>query len=108
MMNGRYLIPANSKKSEMILSMFTPVDLILFSAGVGLTIILIMAIHTESIVGVFLLLLPALIASFLVFPIPNYHNVLQLIINIYTYFFVRQRTYKWRGWCYKNGNSKQK
>ncbi|HBA37392.1 MAG TPA: hypothetical protein DCY94_01585 [Firmicutes bacterium] len=104
-MNGNYLIPANSKKSEMILGMFTPVDLILFLCGVGLTFILIMAVHTNSFVGIILLLLPALIASFLVFPVPNYHNVLQLIINIYTFYFVRQRIYKWKGWCYKDGGS---
>ncbi len=101
-----YLIPANSKKSSMILGMFTPVDLILFGSGVGLTLILIMVVHASTLGGMVLLLLPALITGFLVFPVPNYHNVLQLIINIYTFFFVRQRTYKWRGWCYKNGGNK--
>jgi len=105
-MNGRYLIPANSKKSEMILGMFTPVDLILFLSGVGLTVILMLAIRTASIATMILILTPALVAAFLVFPIPNYHNVLQLIINIYTFFFVRQRTYKWKGWCFRNGSDK--
>lgn len=105
-MNGRYLIPANSKKSEMILGMFTTVDLILFLSGVGLTVIMLLAIHTNSLVGMLLILLPAMIASFLVFPVPNYHNILQLIINIYSFYFVRQRTYKWRGWCYKHGSDK--
>ncbi len=105
-MNGRYLIPANSKKSEMILGMFTPVDLILFLSGVGLTVILMLAIRTASIATMILILIPALVAAFLVFPIPNYHNVLQLIINIYTFFFVRQRTYKWKGWCFRNGSDK--
>ena len=95
-MNGNYLIPANSKKSEMILGLFTPVDLIL-----------LLAIHTDSLGGMIFILMPALVASFLVFPVPNYHNVLQLIINIYSFFFIRQRTYKWRGWCYKNGRDKQ-
>lgn len=104
-MNG-YLIPANSKKSSMILGLFTPVDLILFASGVGLTLILMLAIKTSSGGTMILTLLPALISGFLVFPVPNYHNVLQLIINIYTFYFVRQRTYKWRGWCYKNGSNK--
>lgn len=104
-MNGNYLIPANSKKSSMILGLFTPVDLILFGSGVGLTTILMLSIHTEMIGGMILILLPALISAFLVFPIPNYHNVLQLIVNIYT-FFMGQRQYKWKGWCYKNGNNK--
>lgn len=105
-MRGNYLIPANSKKSEMILGMFTTVDLILFLSGIGLTLILLLAIHTDSFVGMILILFPALIASFLVFPVPNYHNILQLIMNIYSFYFVKQRTYKWKGWCYKDGSNK--
>ena len=89
-MRGNYLIPANSKKSELILGLFTTMDAILFGSGVSLTV----------------LLLIILITGFLVFPVPNYHNILQLIINIYTFYFVRQRRYKWRGWCYKDGNNK--
>ena len=103
-MRGNYLIPANSKKSEMILGMFTTVDLILFLSGIGLTLILLLAIHTDSFIGMILILFPALIASFLVFPVPNYHNILQLIMNIYSFYFVKQRTYKWKGWCYKSGD----
>lgn len=108
-MNGNYLIPANSKKSEMILGLFTPVDLILFASGVGLTVVLVLALaaRTSSLGAMILMLLPALISAFLVFPIPNYHNVLQLIINIYSFYFIKQRTYKWRGWCYKHGSDKQ-
>ncbi len=108
-MNGNYLIPANSKKSEMILGLFTPVDLILFASGVGLTVVLVLALaaRTNSLGAMILMLLPALISAFLVFPIPNYHNVLQLIINIYSFYFIKQRTYKWRGWCYKHGSDKQ-
>ena len=103
-MDNQYLIPANSKKSELILGLFTRFDLILLLVGLGLTALLVVAFQGElnslgSIIGV---LLPAFIAIFLVFPIPNYHNVLQLIINMYTFFFVRQRTYKWRGWCFRN------
>lgn len=103
-MDNQYLIPANSKKSELILGLFTRFDLILLLVGLGLTALLVVAFQGElnslgAIIGV---LLPAFIAIFLVFPIPNYHNVLQLIINMYTFFFVRQRTYKWRGWCFRN------
>lgn len=105
-MNGNYLIPANSKKSSMILGIFTPVDLILFGSGVGLTLILMMSIHTDALAGMIFILLPALITGFLVFPVPNYHNVLQLIINIYSFYFLKPRRYRWKGWCYKNGNNK--
>lgn len=104
-MNG-YLIPANSKKSMMILGLFTTMDLVLFGSGVGLTVLLLLIIPINGFLGMALILAPALISAFLVFPIPNYHNVLQLIINIYTFYFVRQRTYIWKGWCYKDGSSK--
>lgn len=108
-MNRNYLIPANSKKSEMILSMFTWLDLGIFAAGVVITFLLIIVVQRleiNSFLVILLTLLPALLGAFLVFPIPNYHNMLQLLINIYTFLFVRQRTYKWKGWCYKNGSNK--
>lgn len=101
---NQYLIPANSKKSELILGMFTWVDLILFGTGVLITVILIVVFQSQldTIGPILAVLAPALISAFLVFPVPNYHNVLQLLVNIYTFFFVRPMTYKWRGWCYKN------
>lgn len=104
-MNG-YLIPANSKKSMLKLGLFTNLDLILFGSGVGLTLLLLFIVPVGGILGMILILLPALVTGFLVFPIANYHNILQLIINIYTFYFVSQKTYEWKGWCYKNGNSK--
>ena len=104
-MNGRYLIPANSKKSGMILSLFTPIDLIIFGSGVGLTLILLLIIQATNLTTILIILSPALISGFLVFPVPNYHNVLQLIINVVTYFF-RPNNYIWKGWDYKNGYKK--
>lgn len=102
MNNGdKYLIPANSKKSELYFGVFNTFDLILFASGVGITILLMMVITTNEFWVMVLILVPALVTSFLVFPVPYYHNVLQLIINIYTYF-TKQRTYKWGGWNYKN------
>ena len=99
---NNYLIPANSKKSQLILGFFTPVDLILFGSGVGVTLILLLAIQSANIGIMLLILAPALITGFLVMPVPNYHNVLQFIINVYTYFSDR-RKYYWKGWCYQNG-----
>lgn len=103
-MRDSYLIPANSKKSELILGLFTTVDLILFGTGLLITTVLIIVFQgdLQSLWTALLVLAPALITGFLVFPIPNYHNVLQLIINMYTFYFVRQRIYKWRGWCFKD------
>ena len=79
-----YLVPANSKKSELYFGVFNTFDLILFGIGVGISIILMMTIQTNQLAIMIMILTPALIVSFLVFPVPYYHNVLQLIINIYT------------------------
>lgn len=98
-MNGNnYIIPANSKKSQMILSIFTPTDLIIFLIGVGVTVALLLVFKTNNI-GVLLgLASPALIATFLVAPVPNYHNVMTLIGNMYK-FMTGYKKYYWRGWC---------
>ena len=96
---NNYLIPANSKKSQLILGFFTPVDLILFGSGVGVTLIALLVIQSANIGIMMLILAPALITGFLVMPVPNYHNVLQFIVNVYSYFSDR-RTYYWKGWCH--------
>ncbi len=95
---NNYLIPANSKKSQLILGFFTPLDLMLFSSGVGLTILLLMIIKTASMIEMLLILLPALVTGLLVTPVPYYHNVLQFIINVLEFIF-NPRRYYWRGWC---------
>lgn len=96
---NNYLIPANSKKSMLILGFFTPIDLALFGSGVGLTLILLLAIQSANMGIMLMILTPALITGFLVMPIPNYHNVLQFIVNVYT-FYNENRRYVWRGWCH--------
>lgn len=98
-MNGEsYIIPANSKKSMMILGLFTPVDLAIFLIGCSFTLFALLLIKSETFSQTVIILLPALISAFLVAPIPNYHNVLQLLTNIIL-FFINQRKYKWKGWC---------
>ena len=99
---NNYLIPANSKKSQLILGFFTPIDLILFGSGVGITLILLLTIQSANMGIMLLVLAPALITGFLVMPVPNYHNVLQLITNIVTFILNRKRYY-WKGWCIHNG-----
>ena len=96
---NNYLIPANSKKSQLILGFFTMVDLILFGSGVLVTLVLLLTIQSANIGIMILILSPALITGFLVMPVPNYHNVLQFIVNVYTYLSNRKRYY-WKGWCY--------
>lgn len=95
---NRYLIPANSKKSQLILGFFNVTDLIIFICGVGISLVLLMVIKTKAIGATLALASPALIAAFLVAPVPNYHNVRTLIGNIYS-FYTNRRKYYWRGWC---------
>ncbi len=105
--NNRYLIPANSKKSQLILSFFTPFDLIVFLTGVGITIILLVTIESNNLAVTFGLASPALIATFLVAPVPHYHNVMTLIGNIYR-FYTGRKKYYWRGWCARYGSTGDK
>lgn len=97
-MNEPYLIPANSKKSKLILGMFRPIDLGIFLTGVAITLILVMVGLTKELWQVIVTMLPAGIAAFLVMPVPNYHNMLTVITNIIK-FFTEPRIYRWRGWC---------
>ena len=103
-MDGNYLIPANSKKSMLILGFFTPIDLIIFGIGVTFTLIMLMVIRTNNIWVMLLILSPALVSAFLVMPIPNYHNMLQLLRNIVD-FYTGRRRYYWKGWCASYGES---
>lgn len=101
---GNYLIPANSKKSMLILGFFTGIDLIIFGIGVTFTLVMLITIKTSNIGYMVLILLPALVSAFLVMPIPNYHNMLQLLTNIFIYLTSRKRYY-WKGWCVNNYGS---
>ena len=97
-MNNSYLIPANSKKSMMIFGMFYPFDLILFGSGIGITLILLMILPLDGLVISMVAIAPALVTGLLVFPIPNYHNTLTVLLNIWKFFTTRQR-FIWKGWC---------
>ena len=95
-----YLIPANTKKGQLILGMFRTSDLILLIAGVFTTVMILASIPITSTLGTILALSPGIICALLVAPVPYYHNVLNIIIEIYDYLTSRQ-TYRWKGWCYK-------
>lgn len=103
-MNG-FLIPANSKKSMLIFGAFRPVDLIIFLTGLGLSLLLFLVIDASNIIFVTLAMLPGLFGGFLVFPIPNYHNTLTIIISAFT-FFTTRREFIWKGWCFSDGKDK--
>ena len=106
-MKDTYLIPANSKKSMLILGFFTKIDLIIFGTGCLITLFLMLTMTTRSLKGAFIILLPVLISTFLVLPIPNQHNVLTFFMNLYNYF-TRRRTYYWKGWCLGYGKDNTK
>lgn len=98
-MNNEFLIPANSKKSVLIFGIFTKFDAILFGSGVGLSLLMMMIIPSSvGIIGMIITILPALVTGFLVFPVPNYHNVRILLISIWEFFTTRQK-FIWKGWC---------
>lgn len=101
-MNHNYLIPANSKKSMLILGFFTGIDLIIFGLGCTITLICLFMFNDKVEIGQLVLILsPALVSAFLVMPVPNYHNILQLITNIVMFILGRKRLY-WKGWCIRD------
>lgn len=99
---NQYLIAANSKKGQLIFSIFRPKDLIIALAGCVTTVGLFLAFSPDSLLGVILVLLPLAVCSFLVIPVANYHNIMCVIGNIYRFYFVEQRRYAWKGWCAKD------
>ena len=101
-MNYNYLIPANTKRGRLLFGWFRPFDLALLGSGVLVTFVLLAFVPLESIWMVILVLAPALITAFLVMPVPYYHNMLTIIIELYDYLTNRQ-TYRWKGWCWKDG-----
>lgn len=97
-----YLIPANTKRGQLILGLFRPFDLWLFGGGILVTLILLAFLPLTNTWVTILILCPALITGFLVMPVPYYHNMLNIIVELYEYLTERQ-TYRWKGWCYKSG-----
>lgn len=100
--NNGYLIPANSKKSMLILGFFNPTDLIIFGTGCVLTFLLLLILDTNNLKQAIIIIVPALIGAFLVVPVPNQHNMRTFIGNVYSYF-TNRKSYYWRGWCINHG-----
>lgn len=100
--NGGCLVPANAKKSMMILGFLRPMpDLLILVFGVLVTVLLLLVLNTSSLIITIAACLPAFIAVALILPIPNYHNVLVAIGSVIKYYNNR-RNYVWKGWCYKD------
>lgn len=97
-----YLIPANTKKGQLILGLFRPFDLMLFGSGVLISILLLSFLPLGDVWITILALAPGLITGFLVLPVPYYHNMLNIIVELYE-FITNRQTYKWKGWCWRDG-----
>ncbi len=97
---NQFLIPANTKRGQLILNRFRPVDLAILLTGVTITmglLIILTNVETDTIWKL-IAVIPGLLAVGLVVPIPNYHNVMVCIGEIISYYS-NNRNYKWRGWC---------
>ena len=106
-----YIIPANSKKSQLIFNVFRPIDLFgILLPGALLTVLFLFIFPGDSISAIVIKLAPVSLALFLVMPIPFYHNVLVYLREVYIYFSSQKRYY-WRGWCASyvgsDGNTEQ-
>ena len=106
-MDNMYLIPANSKKSMLKFGLFNNFDLALFLIGVGLSLLLLMMLPIDKLIFAIIALTPGLTCSFLVFPVPNYHNIRTIIKLAWEFYTTRQR-FVWKGWDYKDGEKRDK
>lgn len=100
-MNGNYLIPANSKRSMLFFGLFNTFDLILFAIGIASSGILMVILPIEQFWMAIISIIPGCVIGLLVFPLPNYHNVLTAIISMIK-FFTNRRVFIWKGWCAKD------
>ena len=101
-MEGGCLVPANAKKSMLILGFLRPMpDLLILGCGIVLTVFILLVINTSNLIFTILGCLPAFIGVGLILPIPNYHNVLVAISCVIKYYNNR-RNYIWKGWCVKD------
>lgn len=101
-----YLIPANSKKSMLIFGAFTQKDLILLGIALGISLLMLLTLDISSLPIGILAITPGLVGGFLVFPIPNYHNIATMIKDIYIFYTTRQK-FIWKGWCFLDGEAKK-
>ena len=100
-MDYNYLVPANSKKQNLILGIFTKLDLLIVIIGATISFIFLLTIGAAKAWQLIVSILPLAVAAFLVFPMPNYHNVRVFFREMYRFYFINRRKYVWRGWCYK-------
>ncbi|MBQ7104816.1 MAG: hypothetical protein IJN90_03065 [Bacilli bacterium] len=109
-MENNYLIPANANRGKLIMGFFRGIDLAIFGSGAGITLLglLIFQNALSNVAIAITVLLPVLVTGFLVIPVPHQHNVLVFLTNFYKFYFVNQKTFKWKGWCNEYGEEDNK
>ena len=95
--NG-YLVPANTKKSMLILGMLRPLDLGILVIGIVISVIMLLIFNSAGTLLMILSCIPMVVGLILVLPIPNYHNTLVALQSIIR-FYNERRNYVWKGWC---------
>ena len=95
--NG-YLVPANTKKSMLILGMLRPLDLGILVVGIVISVIMLLIFNSAGTLLMIISCIPMVIGLILVLPIPNYHNTLVALQSIIR-FYNERRNYVWKGWC---------
>lgn len=97
-----YLVPANTKKSTLIMGFLRGIDAIILGVGTAITVLALLILGGNSNTWLTLLAcVPMSITVVLVLPIPNYHNTLVGLQSILRYYNER-RKYIWKGWCICN------
>jgi len=95
---NQYLIPANSKKGQLLFNVFRPIDLAIVICGAFISLLLMFIIKSDAILMVAIKLLPIGVCCLLVMPVANYHNVLVFLQEV-TAFYLNRRQFPWKGWC---------
>lgn len=104
---NEYLIPANANRGKLLFGYFRTVDLIIFLVGVGASLFLLLAFQSliDNLWIALACATPGLLCTFLVIPIPNYHNILIALQEAYRFLTTNQK-YEWKGWCFRSGKEK--
>ena len=95
---NQYIIPANSKRSQLIFGIFREIDLVILGTGISISLLLFFAVKGDGVIDMVIDLLPLAISVLLVLPVAFYHNTLVYIQEMIN-FFSSQNKFKWKGWC---------
>ena len=98
-MDENYLIPANTKRGQLLLGLFKPIDLIILGIGLTITLILIAVLPIDQTLFAVIAVAPGIFAGFLVLPVAYYHNIRQLVTEMIK-FIINRKKFVWKGWCF--------